>query len=231
MRTPPPQLADGGSGIPPPAVGSLVAGARSSKERSYPAPDEGIVDGWIETAAGGSPGFEGSLGELEQLCSDRRLPGRIELRELRIGQEARERGLEARELGLGVGEGALGDRIAGPLEQTLDVGAHGAEGVPQHGQDVLVEATGGSVTMRTAGGVTTAALSDDRASCHGGRGARRGQLTGVLGPRRGVGVIATGERPAIGGEAPLDDQVDAPRLCAQVTLSRDEASRLRGVHG
>ena len=157
MRTPPPQLADGGSGIPPPAVESLVAEREELEGAVVPRADEGIVDGWIETATGGSPGFEGSLGELEQLCSDHRLPGRIELRELRIGQEAREHGLEARELGLGVGEGALGDRIAGPLEQTLDVGAHGAERVPQHGQDVLVEATGGSVTMRTAGGVTTAA--------------------------------------------------------------------------
>ena len=129
---------------------------RDELERAVvPRFDEGVVDGRIESATGGATGFDGRLGELEQVGSDRRVPGRVELRQLRPRQEARERRLEACELGLGLGETALCDLIARPLEQALDVRAHGAKGVPQHGHDVLVEATGGRVTTRTAGGAAT----------------------------------------------------------------------------
>ena len=60
--------------------------------------------------------LHGRFDELEEVGADVCLAGRVEQREIRVGQEARERRLEACELGLGGVEGPLGDRIVRPLE-------------------------------------------------------------------------------------------------------------------
>ncbi len=105
------------------------------------------MDGRVETAIGALACGEGELGELEELRPDVEGARRVEPRELRSGEEAREEALEPPELLLSPRERGVAVRV----EQELHLRPHRPERAVKH-QDVLVVVRGGSVTTRTVCG-------------------------------------------------------------------------------